>query len=142
MRTHRLTSTLALAGGAVLIVSGCSSGYAALETRSAVVLINGTDIGERLPIRCEQVKWDWYIETLEETPGFVAQVQSGDTVFARGVQIERLGGFTGSFWDGTVGRADAEFVDGVVEVMGVAQGYYHRDPSEDATAEFAIRSDC
>ncbi len=140
-RIH-LTSTVAVLSAAVLVTSGCSTGYAALGTHTATVLINGVEIGERLPVRCEQVEWTWRIETLESAPGFVAQIQTGDSIIARGVQIEELGGFTGSYWAGTVGQADADISDGTFRITGSAEGYYHHDPSEDATADFVIRTDC
>lgn len=142
MRSNSLNPALALAGTAALVVSGCSSGYEALGTHAAAVQINGVDVGERLPVRCEQVRWDWRIETLGETPGFTALIQTGDTVIARGVVLEQLGGFTGSYWDGTVGSADAEVTDRTFRVTGTAKGYYQRDSSETTTAEFVIRTDC
>lgn len=125
-----------------ILIAGCSNGYAALGTHTATVFINGVEVDRRLPVRCDQIRWNWYIETLEDAPGFTAQIQTGDAVFARGLTIEQLGGFTGSFWDGTVGRGDAEISDGTVKMSGVAEGYYQRDPNEDATAEFLIRTDC
>lgn len=142
MSSNRLISPLAVAGAAVLGVSGCSTGYEALGTHNAVVQINGAEVGEPLPVRCEQVRWDWRIETLGDTPGFTALVQTGDTVVAQGVVLEQLGGFTGSYWDGTVGSADAEVTDRTFRVTGTAKGYYLRDPSETTTAKFVIRTDC
>lgn len=142
MSTHHPKPALAAVAAAMLLVSGCSSGYAALGTRTAAVSLNGNDIGERPAIECEQNRWNWYIETVEESPGFVVQMQTGDSVIARGVQIENLGGFTGSYWDGTVGSADAEVTDRTFRVTGTAKGYYQRDSSETTTAEFVIRTDC
>jgi hypothetical protein len=142
MSTHNLTHTPAAGVAVLLILSSCSSGYTALGTHTAEVLINGENIGKRLPVRCEQVQWNWQISTLEDTPGFVAQLQTGDAVIARGLQIEQLGGFTGSFWDGNVGNATASINDGTVQMRGTAEGYYHRDPAEEATANFLIRTDC
>lgn len=126
----------------MLLVSSCSSGYAALGTHTAEVLINGKGLGKRLPVRCEQVQWNWKISTLESTPGFVAQLQTGDAVTARGLEIEQLGGFTGSFWDGTVGEATASIDDGTVQMTGTAEGYFQHDPAQAATADFVIRTDC
>lgn len=126
----------------MLILTSCSSGYAALGTHTSEVLIDGESIGKRLPVRCEQTQWNWKISTLQSTPGFIAHVQTGADVIARGLQIKQLGGFTGSFWDGNVGEATASIEDGTVEVTGTALGYYERDPAEQATAHFLIRTDC
>lgn len=140
--THKPVVVVAAMSGALLVASGCSDGYAALGTHTATVFINGAELDERPRIRCEQIQRNWYIETLKDAPGFTAQIRTGDDVIARGVQIEQLGGFTGSFWDGTVGAADAEVVDGTFRVSGSAEGYYLHDPSENTTAEFLIRTDC
>ncbi|MGB2918833.1 MAG: lipoprotein LpqH [Mycobacterium sp.] len=142
---------LAIAMGAVtLVAAGCSSGYEALGTRTAQVSINGTEVAENPRIQCEQVQWVWFIKSLQETPGFSAQVHTGDTVVPRLVRIENLGGFTGSSWNAEttapatpVGvEADAEITDGVFTISGTAMGFYQDDPAETTTAEFEIRTDC
>ena len=142
-----------------LVAGGCSSGYEALGTHTARVLINGSEIEERPPIRCEQVGWVWFIESLQQKPGFTAQVHTGDTVGARLVRIEDLGGFTGSAWNATAPAAtataataatavaarvetDATLTEGTFTITGTAVGYYSDDPSETATADFEIRTDC
>ncbi|BBX18747.1 hypothetical protein CRI77_25940 [Mycolicibacterium duvalii] len=139
LHVYRVSAVL---NAAAVAVAGCSSGYEALGTHTATVQINGNDIGEPLAVRCEQVNYQWYIESLADSPGFTAQIQAGESVSARGVQLEQLGGFTGSYWESTVGSAEAEIADGTVQVSGVAEGYYQRDPSERGTAEFVIRTDC
>ncbi|MGB3351525.1 MAG: lipoprotein LpqH [Mycobacterium sp.] len=133
-----------------MVIAGCSSGYEALGTHTARVLINGSDIGDQPPIRCEQSQWVWFIESLRETPGFTAQVSTGDTVQARLVRIDDLGGFTGSSWNAATTApstpsgvgVDAELVDGTFTISGTAMGYYDDDPAETTTASFEIRTDC
>lgn len=132
----------AVVAAAALAVTGCSDGYKALGTHTAQVLIDGVDVGERLRVRCEQVQWVWHVRTLREEPGFRAQVQTGETVEPRAVQIANLGNFTGSYWTGTVGAAAASIVEGTVMLTGTAEGYFHDSPKEATTARFAIRTDC
>jgi len=137
-------------GAMALVATGCASGYEALGTRTAQVSINGTETAENPRIRCEQVQWVWFIKSLEETPGFSAQVRTGETVVARLVRIEDLGGFTGSSWNADITgpaipvgvEADAEVADGAFTISGTATGFYQDDPAESATAEFEIRTDC
>lgn len=138
----RRRAVLAAAVATASAATGCSGGYPALGTHTAEVLINGVDIGERPRVRCEQVEWVWYVETLNETPGFGAQVKTGETVEPRALQIDDLGNFTGSFWEGTVGAASASIVEGTLILTGTAEGYFHDAPNEEATARFAIRTDC
>lgn len=129
-----------------LAAGGCTSGYEALGTHTARVLINGGEIDDRPPISCEQVQWVWFIESLEQTPGFTAQVRTGDTIQAELVRLDNLGGFTGSAWNASVTvpavEADAEVMEGTFIITGTAMGFYHDDPAETANATFEIRTDC
>ncbi|MDG5485809.1 lipoprotein LpqH [Mycolicibacterium gadium] len=144
---HRMDLTVAVATVTTTLAAvGCTSGYEALGTHTARVLINGREIADQRPIRCEQVQWVWFIESLEQTPGFTAQVRTGDTIQARLVRIDTLGGFTGSAWDASVTApavdVDADVMDGTFIITGTATGFYHDDPGETATATFEIRTDC
>ncbi|VEG54359.1 conserved lipoprotein/antigen [Mycolicibacterium aurum] len=133
-----------------LMVAGCSTGYDALGTQTAQVLVNGSMTAEHTRVTCDQVQWVWFIDSVQESPGFTAQVRTGDTVAARLVRIENLGGFTGSSWNAAVTApstpssvgADAEIADGTFTITGTAMGFYQDDPAEIATASFEIRTDC
>ncbi|MFY9917942.1 MAG: lipoprotein LpqH [Mycobacterium sp.] len=144
---HRVHIKLAvLTITAALAASGCSSGYKALGTHTARVVINGTEIEDRPPIWCEQVQWVWFVDTLQPTPGFSAQVRTGGTADALLVRIDKLGGFTGSSWNAT-GTAvdvgvDARVANGTFTIAGTALGFFHDDPTETTTANFEIRADC
>ena len=133
-----------------LLAAGCSTSYEALGTHTAHVLVNGSAVAEQPRVRCEQVQWVWFIDSLQETPGFTAQVRTGDAVAARLVRIENLGGFTGSSWNATATApstpsdvgTDAEVADGTFTITGTAMGFYQDDPAEIATASFEIRTHC
>ena len=150
-RATRYRGRLAVAIGIVpLVAAGCATTYQALGTHTARVLINGNPVAEQPRVTCEQVQWVWFIKSLQEAPGFTAQVRTGDTVAARRVRIAGLGGFTGSSWNAAdpapstppgVG-AEAVVADGTVVITGTAMGFYDDDPAEIATATFEIRTDC
>lgn len=133
-----------------LAVAACSTGYDALGTQTAHVLVNGDQVAVPTRVTCDQVQWVWFIASVEESPGFTAQVRTGDTVAARLVRLENLGGFTGSSWNASVMApstpsgvgADAEVSDGTFTITGTAMGFYQDDPAEIATATFEIRTDC
>jgi hypothetical protein len=125
-----------------LVVAGCSSGSSALGTHTASVTINGTEVDGRPRVRCQQVEWIWLIETLQEEPGFTAQVRTGATVEPRSVQFNRLGGFTGGFTDVTIGSAKATVEDGTFKISGTAHGFYGESVSDQGTADFEIRTAC
>lgn len=84
----------------------------------------------------------WLIETLTATPGFTAQVRTGETVEPRSVQFTGLGGFTGGFTDVTVGSAEATVEDGMFVISGTAHGFYDEQVFDQTTAAFEIRTDC
>ena len=139
-RRRRRALTVAVLSVA-LGATGCSSGWDALGTRTATVLLNGQEVAQP-KVQCDQVQWVWHIRSLQEQPGFSAQVHTGDTVEPRAVQIEGLGGFTGSYWDLTVGSAEASVENRTFTVTGTAEGYYASDPAERSTADFEIHTDC
>ncbi|MHA0286941.1 lipoprotein LpqH [Mycobacterium sp. C3-094] len=129
---------------AALAATGCSDSFHALGTHTATVSINGTAVEATPKIRCHQAQWTWFIETLDKSPGFQAQVQTGNTVEAKLIRIDDLGGFTGSAWqdEGTPVGAQATLVDGTMTISGVATGYFRDAPADTTTTPFEIRTDC
>jgi ipoprotein LpqH len=137
--------SVASAAGALLAavnVAGCASPPPALGTHTAQVTVNGRDTGRAHPISCSQFGWDWKIETLDEAPGFTAMFQTGDTVTAESVEIRELGGFTGSYWQGTVGDAEANVVGDAFTISGTAVGFTSQRPNDTVPATFTIKTDC
>lgn len=106
--------------------------------------VDGRQVAEHPRISCKQVQWKWFIETLEESPGFRAQVHTGRTVDADLIRFDDVGGFTGSAWDdtGTPVKVDATLVDGTFTITGTATGYFHDAPADTTTTPFEIRTDC
>ncbi|MCV7047943.1 lipoprotein LpqH [Mycobacterium frederiksbergense] len=148
---YRVALAVPLSALAVtVLVAGCASDYQALGTHTARVLINGTEVEERLAVACDQVQWVWFIESTQDEPGFTAQVRTGATVDGRLVRLQSLGGFTGSSWNTTGAtpstatdvRVDAEVTDGTFTISGIAIGSYDDDPTETTTADYEIRTDC
>jgi ipoprotein LpqH len=127
---------------AAVVVAGCGSQAAALGSHTAQVTINGKDIGSPLAVNCSQGGWTWLIESPGEKAGFAAAIETGATPAAHSVQIRDLGGFTGSFWEGTVGKGEARVGDGTFTISGTAEGSYASDPTGEATATFEIRTSC
>ncbi|MBE1552179.1 hypothetical protein GGC64_006266 [Mycobacterium sp. OAS707] len=139
-RTQRLLVPLV----AVLIAagSGCSPhSTQLLQTHTIDVRINGQRTGDHL-VKCQQVQWLWNIQTLKSDPGLTAQVQTGKTVVAKSVQIDNVAGFTGDFWEGTTGNAQASVDRRTFTIRGTAEGYYHNNPNDRSTATFEITTDC
>ncbi|MBS1694932.1 MAG: lipoprotein LpqH [Actinobacteria bacterium] len=133
----------AIAAAAVAVgVAGCAAPPAALGNRSATVTINGKTTGPAHPVECSQAGWTWLIDSPGEKSGFSAAVQSGATMTANSVQIRDLGGFTGSFWEGTVGDAEASVNGGMFTITGTAHGFFADNPTGEANATFEITTAC
>jgi ipoprotein LpqH len=130
------------AGAVSLLVGivGCSSPSDALSIPGAHVVINGQ--GVDLQVRCEQASRLWTIETLEKEPGITATVETGDVVTAKAVDIRNVGGFTGTYWEGGIGKAEARVSQGRFTINGEAQGSFADKPNHRVTATFDVTSDC
>jgi len=125
-----------------LIVAGCSSPADALSTHDARIVINGKATNALQPVTCSQTGTSWTIKTNDREPGFTATLQAGDEVTAQAVEIRNLGGFTGTFWNGNIGKAQAKISQGKFSVSGEAQGFMVDKPNHPATATFDITTDC
>jgi hypothetical protein len=123
-------------------VAGCSSPADALSSHDAKVIINGKSTNALQPVTCYQTGEAWTIETLDKEPGFTATIQLGDNVSAQTVDIRNLGNFTGTYWDGNLGKAQAKVSQGKFTISGEAEGAFLDKPNQSTTATFDITTDC
>jgi ipoprotein LpqH len=132
----------AIAGAVSLGVAmvGCSSTSQELSTPDARVVINGK--GDNYQVTCFQSGRSWTIETLEEEPGFTANVDTGDVVTAEAVDIRNIGGFTGTFWEGNIGKAEAKVGQGQFTISGDGEGSFADKPNHRVSATFDITANC
>jgi ipoprotein LpqH len=121
---------------------GCSTPPPALGGSTAHVTINGQNVADAQPVNCSQNGWTWFIETPGKQQGFTAVLRTGDKLTADSVEIRDLGGFTGGFWSGTVGNAEATFTGQSYTISGEAQGYQGTNSTDQASAKFRIEADC
>ena len=139
----RFVTVLAITVIALGGLTACSAANnELLSTQTANVSINGQDTPKAPPVRCSQVRWLWTIETLKNEPGFTAMVQTGDSITAKLVKIRDLGGFTGVYYQDTVGDAQAHIKGFTYTISGTAYGFYADNPSKSATADFRIQAKC
>lgn len=138
-------NTRLVAAAAVVLVAGaagCSSKPAALGGTTAKVTINGESTGGPHPVRCSQTGWLWKIETPEDEKGFVADLDTGDTVTVQAVTFSDFGGFTGNFWRDNIGEAEVTSNGGRFVITGSADGSFVDNPSNAVTATFRIEASC
>jgi ipoprotein LpqH len=133
----------AVAGAALVTgVGGCSAPPAALGTTTAEVSIDGRATNGPYPVRCSQTGSMWIIETPDEANGFMAMLRTMPQMTAGGVQIHDLGSFSGVFWNGIVGTADASIDSGTFTISGEAEGYFSEQPTDRVTTPFEIQAHC
>ncbi len=131
-------SAIALAAAA----TGCSTPPAALGGTTAKVTINGESAGGAHAVTCSQTGWMWNIKTLGESKGFTAFLDTGDGVSVHSVDFRDLGGFTGTFWQGRIGKAEVTGDGGTFTITGSADGSFTDNPSNAVTATFRIEANC
>jgi ipoprotein LpqH len=146
---NRFVAIATAAAVVVAGVAGCSSApkeppqpSGALPPNTAHITVNGQDAGTTHNVKCDQVEWFHTIETGTATSGVMAQIESGDTVTAKSVQLRSVGGFTGSFWAGKVGKGEAALLGNTFKISGTAVGSNDDKPNTPTTATFEIRANC
>lgn len=130
-----------LIAATAVVVGGCSSPPPALGARSAEVTVNGD--AQKYPVECSQAGWTWLISTFDDAkPGFSAAIQTGDTVSAHSVQLRDVQGFSGAYWQGTVGDGRATVEGNTITITGTAEGSFADNPSGQANAKYEIQTTC
>lgn len=137
---NRLVATVAVA--LVAAAAGCSSPPAALGGTTAKVTINGQSTGDAHDVTCTQTGWMWNIKTPDDAKGFTVFLDTGDEVKVRSVDFRDFGGFTGTFLEGRLGKADVTGVGGKYTITGSADGSFTDNPSNAVTATFRIEAHC
>jgi ipoprotein LpqH len=137
---NRLVATVGVVLAAA--AAGCSSPPAALGGTTAKVTINGQSTGDAHAVTCTQTGWMWNIKTPDDAKGFTAFLDTGDEVTVQSVDFRDFGGFTGTFWEGGLGKAEVTGVGGKYTITGSADGSFADNPSNDVTATFRIEANC
>ncbi len=133
---------MVLGAVSVATLSACGGSEPALGTRTAQVSVNGQETA-KIPVECSQAGWRWLIsDSGEETPGFSASVSTGEDVAAHSVEIRDIEGFTGAYWEGTVGDGKATIDKSVITITGTAKGSFADDPARAAEAKYEIVTSC
>jgi lipoprotein LpqH len=131
-----------IAGAASLgvAIAGCASPSQGLITPDARVVLNGK--GDNYQVTCYQSGRQWTIQTLEEEPGFTATVGTGDVITAEAVSIRNIDGFTGTFWQDNIGKAEAKVGQGTFNISGEGEGSFADRPNHQVNATFDITANC
>jgi hypothetical protein len=138
---NRLVAAAAV--GLIAVAAGCSSPPAALGGTTAKVTINGQSAGDKNPVVCYQTGWMWTIKTPNQEKGFTAALDTGgEDVTVRSVDFQDFGGFSGTFWENRIGKAEVTGAGGQYTITGAADGSFTDNPSNEVTATFRIEASC
>ncbi|WP_231644320.1 lipoprotein LpqH [Mycolicibacterium baixiangningiae] len=130
----------------VLVIAGatgCGDSKQTTPHAWATVAINDVAIEAAVP-RCTRMA-SYLTLRMDVQQGEVTGVLdlTAERPVAKWVKIRDAGGFTGDFWQGGVGSADAVRTAAGYALTGSAYGVYTSRPSElGATATFRIQTTC
>jgi lipoprotein LpqH len=139
------------ASAAVVIaasISACSSSLSAtpqpgtLPAGTAQVTINDQVLPVTHAVTCMPAGSLTMITTGDTAAGANAFVSNENALTAKAVNINDLGGFTGSYMQGLQGKADVTMNGYTFTIRGGAEGFDTKNPSMTATGRFTIKVAC
>ncbi len=123
---------------ATLAVSGCSSGPpdyvpapGTLRAGTAQLTVNGQNLGALTTIR-----------TGDQASGITALISNKAELTTEAVDINDVGGFTGSYNAGLGGTATVTMTGRTYHIAGSAEGFATANPSFRTSGTFAIKVSC
>lgn len=145
-----MNTTLRVVVGAALIastVAGCSDNTATpqpgvLPPGTAVLSIDGKDVGKTYSVRCETIDWMTKIHTGIDSSGVNAMVSNADTLTAEFVRLHDLDGFTGSYEQQLQGEASVTMTGPTYHITGAALGFNKSEPIRLRAETFTIKVSC
>ena len=130
------------------VTAGCSSDQAAparpgvLPPGTAVLSIDGKDVGKTYSVRCESIDWMTRIHTDLHASGVSAMLSNADKLKAEFVRLEDLDGFTGSYEHALQGEAAVTMTGPTYHITGAALGFNKSEPTRLKAETFSIKVSC
>ena len=130
------------------VTAGCSSDQAAparpgvLPPGTAVLTVDGKDVGTTYSVRCESIDWMTRIHTEVQAAGVSAMVSNANKLKAEFVRLEDLDGFTGSYEHALQGEAAVTMTGPTYHITGAALGFNKSEPTRLKAETFSIKVSC
>ncbi len=150
-RFRSVENRICVAAAAVLMIgvaAGCSSDKAAppgpgvLPPGTAVLSVDGKDVGTTYSVRCESIEWMTRIHTDLEASGVSAMLSNANRLKAEFVRFHDLGGFTGSYERELQGEATVTMTGPTYHITGAALGFNNAKPTRLTAETFTIKVSC
>jgi hypothetical protein len=133
----------------LLAVAGCSSGPpnyqpapGTLVAGTAQMTVNGQNIGTIEAVQCTPAGSLTTITTGDQASGITTLVSNKEALTAESVDINNVGGFTGSYNAGLGGAAKVTMTGRTYDISGTADGFNTANPSFRTSGTFAIKVAC
>jgi lipoprotein LpqH len=133
----------------LLAVAGCSSGPpdykpapGTLVAGTAQMTVNGQNTGTTEAVQCTPAGSLTTIITGDQTSGITTLISNKDELTTEAVNINNVGGFTGSYNAGLGGTAKVTMTDRTYDISGTADGFDTSNPSFRTSGMFAIKVSC
>jgi lipoprotein LpqH len=129
------------------MIAGCTDKSAApapgvLPPGTAVLSIDGKDVGKTYSVRCQTIDWMTRIHTGVDKSGAQAMVSNAGKLEAEFVRLHDLDGFTGSYEHELQGEAKVTMTDATYQITGAALGFNKAEPTRPKAETFTIRVSC
>ena len=130
------------------VTAGCSSNQAAparpgvLPPGTAVLTVDGKDVGKTYSVRCESIDWMTRIHTDLHASGVSAMLSNANKLKAEFVRLEDLDGFTGSYEHALQGEAAVTMTGPTYHITGAALGFNKSEPTRLKAETFSIKVSC
>jgi ipoprotein LpqH len=113
-----------------------------LPPGTAVLSIDGKDVGKTYSVRCESIDWMTRIHTDLHASGVSAMLSNANKLKAEFVRLEDLDGFTGSYEHALQGEAAVTMTGPTYHITGAALGFNKSEPTRLKAETFSIKVSC
>jgi lipoprotein LpqH len=132
---------------ATLMVAGCADKAATpppgvLPPGTAVLSIDGQDVGKTYSVRCQTIDWMTRIHTDLQAANVSAMLSNADKLKAEFVRFRDLEGFTGSYEHALQGEAKVTMTGATYQITGAALGFNNAEPTRLKAEAFTIKVSC
>jgi lipoprotein LpqH len=113
-----------------------------LPPGTALLSIDGKDVGKTYSVRCQTIDWMTRIHTGIDTSGANAMVSNAGKLEAAFVRLHDLDGFTGSYEHELQGEAKVTMTGATYHITGAALGFNKSEPTRMKAETFTIKVSC
>ncbi len=130
-----------------VLISGCSDKAATpprgvLPPGTAVLSVDGKDVGTTYSVRCQTIDWMTRIHTDLRASKVSAMLSNADKLKAEFVRLNDVDGFTGSFEHALQGEASVTMTGRTYHITGAALGFNDAERTRLKAETFTINVSC